>query len=444
MAETKKNCIIVGAAGRDYFNFLQYFKDNPEFNVVAFTQAQIPGIEKRSFPKELAGKNYKHDIPFFPEEKLPELIKKFKIDYVYLCYSDLGAHEVLDKASIVLANGANFALLGTNDTMLKSKKPIISVCATRTGAGKGTVCRKVLSILKENGIKPVLIRHPMPYAKNLFTQISQRYSNLKDLEKYNTTLEEQEEFLPYLENGYVVYAGIDYSKIISKAEKEADVIVFEGGNNDFSFFNSDLYITVVDPLRIEGLHSYPGEINLIIADIIIVNKANLVSSSELDETLREIKKINNKAKIIIGKSEINVDEDLIKNKNVVLVEDSPSLTHGGVKNKHAISSIVAKKYKARSIVNPRRYALGFLKKIFREYPDLDIIPTIGYNKNEVRDLIKTINNVKADSIIFASYSSLFMKKFNKPLTRVTYELGEIGKPKLNKIISSFLKNKNLK
>ena len=317
--------------------------------------------------------------------------------------------------------------------------PVIAIDGV-AGAGKGTVCRKILSILKEKGIKTVLARHPMPYARKLMTQVSQRYFSLKDLEKYNTTLEEQEEYLPYLEKGYTVYAGIDYNKIISKAEKEAEVIVYEGGNNDFSFFQSDLYITVVDPIRKEGLCSYPGKVNVIIADVIIVNKANLVSKSELNQVLREIKKINNKAEIITGKSDIKVDEKLIRNKNVVLVEDSPSVTHGGVKNKYAISEIVAKKYKAKSIVNPRKYAFGFLKKVFKNYPDLDIIPTTGYDKNELNDLIKTINNVKADSIIFASYSSLFMKTFNKPLTRVTYELEEIGNPKLNKIILNFLKN----
>ena len=439
----RKNIIIMGAAGRDYENFLIYFKDNPEFNVVAFTQAQIPGIEKRKFPKELAGRLYKHDIPFYPEEKLPELIKKFKIDYVYLCYSDLSHQEVMAKASLVLANGASFALLGTNATYLKSKKPVISVCATRTGAGKGTTCRKILSILKENEIKAVIIRHPMPYSKNLLKEVCQRYSSLKDLDKYETTLEEQEEYLPYLEKGYIVYAGVDYKKIISEAEEEeADVIVYEGGNNDFSFFKSDLYITVVDPLRKEGLYSYPGEVNVLLADVIIVNKSDLVTKDELNRLVKEIKKINNKAEIIIGKSDIKADKEMIKNKNVVLVEDSPSITHGGVSSNYTASKLAAKKYKSKNIINPRRYGVGSLKEVFKDYPNLDIIPTTGYGKSQINDLIETINNVKADSIIFASYCSLFMKnRFNKPLTRVTYELEEIGKPKLDKIIFNFLKNR---
>jgi len=323
----KRRIILLGAAGRDYHNFLVYYKDNPYYEVVAFTQAQIPDIEKRSFPKELAGRLYKKNIPFYPEEKLPELIRQLNIDEVVLSYSDLSHEEVMHKASITLAAGASFRLLGPKDTMLKSKIPLISVCATRTGAGKGTVARYILKILNDVGKHPVALRHPMPYARNLLTEVAQRFSSYKDLNRYQSTVEEREEYQPYIDWGYTVFAGIDYKKIIKMAEQEGDVIVYESGNNDLSFFRSDLYIVVADPLRPDGLSSYPGEANVRLADIVVINKVNATSSNAVNSMERQIRRLNGKAQIIKAKSVITTDRpELIKDKRVLVIEDSPTVT----------------------------------------------------------------------------------------------------------------------
>ena len=427
----------MGAAGRDFHNFNMVYRNNPKYQVVAFTASQIPEIEKRKYPKELAGKLYPNGIPIYPESMLPELIKKFDIDEVVLAYSDLTERDLINKISTVLAAGANFKLIGPRDTMIKSKKKLIAVCATRTGSGKGTVCRKIIDILKERNKKVVVIRHPMPYSKNLLSQEVQRFSSFEDLEKYDTTFEEQEEYIPYLERGVTVYSGIDYKKIIREAEKDADIIVFESGNNDISLFKPDLYITVADPTRPDGLYSYPGGVNVRLADVIIINKVNLVDSSVVKKFEEEIKKINPKAKIIKAKSVIKVDKpELIKGKKVVLVDDAPTVTHGGSTISAAYSAAI--EYGAKEIVDPKVYAVGFMKKVFKEYPHLKTIPTMGYSEREKEDFIKTINNVKCDTIVFASYAYIKDIKFNKPIVRVTYELMPLD-AEFEKIILSFTK-----
>jgi predicted GTPase len=429
--------LIMGAAGRDFHNFNMVYRNNPKYQVVAFTASQIPEIEKRKYPKELAGKLYPNGIPIYPESMLPELIKKFDIDEVVLAYSDLTERDLINKISTVLAAGANFKLIGPRDTMIKSKKKLIAVCATRTGSGKGTVCRKIIDILKERNKKVVVIRHPMPYSTNLLSQEVQRFSSFEDLEKYDTTFEEQEEYVPYLEKGVTVYSGIDYKKIIREAEKDADIIVFESGNNDISLFKPDLYITVADPTRPDGLYSYPGGVNVRLADVIIINKVNLVDSSVVKKFEEEIKKINPKAKIIKAKSVIKVDKpELIKGKKVVLVDDAPTVTHGGSTISAAYSAAI--EYGAKEIVDPKIYAVGFMKKVFKEYPHLKTIPTMGYSEKEKEDFVKTINNVKCDTIVCASYAYIKNIKFNKPIVRVTYELVPLD-AEFEKIILSFTK-----
>jgi predicted GTPase len=429
--------LIMGAAGRDFHNFNMVYRNNPKYQVVAFTASQIPEIEKRKYPKELAGKLYPNGIPIYPESMLPELIKKFGIDEVVLAYSDLTERDLINKISTVLAAGANFKLIGPRDTMIKSRKKLIAVCATRTGSGKGTVCRKIIDILKERNKKVVVIRHPMPYSKNLLSQEVQRFSSFEDLEKYDTTFEEQEEYIPYLERGITVYSGIDYKKIIREAEKDADIIVFESGNNDISLFKPELYITVADPTRPDGIYSYPGGVNVRLSDVIIINKVNLVENYVVKKFEEEIKKINPKAKIIKAKSVIKVDKpELIKGKKVVLVDDAPTVTHGGSTISAAYSAAI--EYGAKEIVDPKVYAVGFMKKVFKEYPHLKTIPTMGYSEREKEDFIKTINNVKCDTIVFASYAYIKNIKFNKPIVRVTYELMPLD-AEFEKIILSFTK-----
>jgi len=418
----KKNVIIIGAAGRDYFNFLIYFKDNPEFNVVCFTQAQIPGIEKRSFPKELAGKLYRKNILFYPEEKLPELIKKYKVDYVYLSYSDLSAQEVLDKASIVLSSGANFALLGTNSTYLKSKKPVISVTAVRTGCGKSKISKRIAMYLKNNCYKVINLRHPMPYGNLLKEEVEKFYTE-EDLNKYKATIEEREEYEQYINNKIPIFAGVDYEKILNEAEKEADVIIWDGGNNDLSFIKPDINIVLVDPRRAgHEISYYPGQVNLRMADIILIHKMSGTTQKNVEIVKDNIKLFNKKAKVIEITPVIVVENpEEIKGKTALLIGDGPTLTHGGMK--YGVADYIAEKYKLK-IIDAEKYAVGSIKQLYKKFAHLKkVLPAMGYSKKQILELQETINKAKCDIVIDGSPSNLknFIKT-NKPIYTADYDI----------------------
>lgn len=425
-----KRILILGAAGRDFHNFNTVYRDNKNYKVVCFTATQIPGISGRLYPRELAGRLYPKGIPIYPEEKLPQLIKKFKVDQVVFSYSDVPHEYVMHKASIALANGSDFVLLGPNSTMLQSFKPVISVTAVRTGSGKSQVSRAIAKILKKYDKKVVGIRHPMPYG-NLAKQICQRFSSEKDFEKYNTTIEEEEEYQPWIDNGFVIYSGVDYEKILRQAERETSVIIFDGGNNDFSFIKSNLYIVVVDPHRAgHELRYHPGETNLQMADVVIVNKIDSAKKSDIQQVIGNIKSVNPKAKIILATSPVTVDKpQLIKNKRVILTEDGPTLTHGGMP--YGAGTIIAKRY-ACKVIDARKYAVGSIKKVYKKYPHLKKeLPAMGYSKKQIRELEKTINNAKCDVIIDATPVNLSrILKVNKPIANVTYELGREAVKKL--------------
>jgi len=431
----RKRVIILGAAGRDYWNFLTYFKDNPNYDVVAFTQAQIPGIEKRKFPKELAGRLYKKDIPFYPEEKLPELIKKLNVDYVNLAYSDLSNQEVMEKAGIILANGANFLLLGPKDTQAKSKKPVISITAVRTGSGKSQTSRAVAEILRSNGKRVVATRHAMPYNKDLRKQICQRFSDVEDFKKNKTTIEEEEEYQPWIDHGFVVYAGFDYKEIVKQAEKEADIIIFDGGNNDESLIKPDLNIVVADPHRAgHELTYYPGFENLLLADIIVINKVDSANKKNIEIVKSNIRKYNPKAEVVLARSELIIDKpELIRNKKIIAIGDGPTLSHGGMR--FSAGTIAVKKYGGR-LIDAKKYAIGSIKKTFEKYPHIEKeLPAMGYSKKQIKELEKSVNRAKADIVIDATPANLSrILKINKPVVNVDYELGKEAVKKLEVLL----------
>jgi len=435
----KRKVIIMGAAGRDFHNFNVFFRENANYNVVAFTATQIEGIENRKYPKELSGRLYPNGIQIFPEKQLVELIKKHKVDEVVLAYSDLKSEEVMNKASIVIAADADFKLMGM-ETAIETKKPLITICAVRTGAGKGTIARMVLEILQKKGLKPVVIRHPMPYG-DLKTQTCQRFASLKDLDKYKPTIEEREEYEPYIERGFVVYAGVDYENIIRSAEKECNIIVFEGGNNDLPFYRSDkqLKIVVADPLRPEGAFSYPGESNVIMADILVLNKINVASKENIIICEKNLRTLNKNAPIARISSDLVVDKpELIKKKKVLVVEDSPTVTHGNLS--YAAGMVAAKKYGSSEQIDPKKHAVGSIKKVFERFPNLGkVLPSAGYTDEQLRDLEKTINNIKCDAVILGTPANIarFMK-IKQPIVRVLYKPKESGEPILEKTINNFL------
>jgi len=436
----KKKVIIMGAAGRDFHNFNCVFRDNENYEVIAFTACQIPNIIGRVYPFSLAGKLYPHGIPIYPEEDLPRLIKKHQIDQVVFSYSDVTHEYVIHRASIVNAAGAAFVLLGMKQTMLQSKRKVISICAVRTGAGKSQVSRKVFRFLKNKDIKVTAIRHPMPYG-DLVKQAVQRFASYEDFAKHECTIEEREEYEPYIEQGLVVYAGVDYEKILKEAEKEAEIIVWDGGNNDTPFYKPDLHLVVVDPHRAgHELKYYPGETNFRMADVLIINKINTARPEKVQLVEENIRKINPQATVIHSNSVITVEDvNLIKGKKVLVIEDGPTVTHGGMA--YGAGMVAAKKYQAKEITDPRSYAVGSLKKTLEEFSHLtNLLPAMGYGKEQLRELEETINRTNCDTIIVGTPIDLGrLLKVNKPTVRVTYDIEEIGHPDLKDVLEKFIK-----
>jgi len=433
-----KKVIIMGAAGRDFHNFNTYFRDNPNFQVVAFTATQIPDIDGRKYPGPLAGKLYPNGIPIYAEEELDALIKKHDVTKVYFSYSDVSHEYVMHKASQIQAAGASFVLLGPRDTMIKSHKPVVSVCAVRTGSGKSQTSRKVSLILKNKGRKVAAIRHPMPYG-DLAKQKVQRFAAYEDLAKHECTIEEREEYEPYIKNGLIVYAGVDYEAILRNAEEEADVILWDGGNNDFPFYVSNLEIVVADPLRAghEMLY-YPGETNFRRAHVIILNKLNTASSQNIDKVMANIQKVNPGAVIIRANSPIIVDNgEQIRGKRVLVIEDGPTVTHGGMP--YGAGVVAAQQYGAAQIIDPRPSAVGSIKATLEKYTHLEkVLPAMGYGETQTHELAATIDKIDCDLIISATPIDLSrLITTRRPMLSVGYELEEIGSPTLEDVLKSF-------
>jgi predicted GTPase len=439
----KDRVIIMGAAGRDFHNFNVYFRNNLNYEVVAFTATQIPDIAGRNYPPELSGALYPEGIPIFPEEELPNLIKDRQIDQVILAYSDLPHQYVMDKASIVLASGADFRLMGPKNTMLKAKIPVVSICAVRTGCGKSQTTRKVSEILKKKGYKIAVIRHPMPYG-DLREQIWQRYETYADLDRYNCTIEEREEYEPHLVRGNILYAGVDYQEILKRAEKEADIILWDGGNNDLPFYQPDLHIVVTDPHRAgDEMTYYPGEANLRMADVVVINKIDTADLDKINLLRENIHLLAPEAILIEAASPLTVDHsEFIRGKRVLVVEDGPTLTHGGMK--YGAGVMAAQKFGAKEIIDPRPYAVGSIADTYVKYPDIGILlPAMGYGKKQMQELEDTINAIDCDLVIIGTPIDLSrIIKMNKKSIRVKYELQEIGRPDLEEVLSQKIKIKS--
>ncbi len=431
----RKNILIMGAAGRDFHNFNVFYRDNEEYNVVAFTATQIPNIDGRVYPAELAGKLYPDGIKIYDESELVDLIKKFNVDEVVFSYSDVPFNYVMTKASIVNAAGVSFRLLGGAETMIKSSKPLIAVLAVRTGCGKSQTSRKIVKILREHGKKVVAIRHPMPYG-DLVKQKVQRFATLDDLKKHECTIEEIEEYEPHIALGGVIYAGVDYEAILREAEKEADVILWDGGNNDMSFYHADLTFTVVDPHRPgHELTYYPGNTSLRMADVAVVNKIDSAAPENILTVMENIRKVNPSATIIEAASPLIVDKpELIRGKKVLVIEDGPTLTHGEMK--YGAGTVAAQKLGAAEIVDPRPWTVKSITDTYKKYPNIGtLLPAMGYGAQQMKDLEETINRVECDAVVIGTPIDLGrILNINKPSTRVMYELQEIGSLTLEKML----------
>ena len=440
MAEVKRiNTIIIGAAGRDFHNFNVIYRDNDLYNVVAFTATQIPNISGRKYPAALAGRLYPNGIPIYEEKDLEDLIRKHDIDEVVFSYSDVSYGHVMSLGSRASMAGAHFKLLSASQTMLKSRKPVISVCAVRTGSGKSQTCRKVSRLLAEMGLKVAAIRHPMPYG-DLEKQKVQRYASIEDLQKHHCTIEEMEEYEPHIVNGTIIYAGVDYKAILDSAEQEADVIVWDGGNNDTSFYKPDLSIVVADPLRVGNeLSYYPSETNLRMADVVIINKVDSADPQAVFKLRENIRSVNKTAQIIEAASPVSVEQNgHITGKKVLVIEDGPTLTHGEMK--FGAGTVAARKFGAKEIIDPRPYCTGEIQKTFETYPGIGaLLPAMGYSEKQVKDLEETINKVPCDTVIIGTPINLArIVKLNKPAVRVSYELEEIGTPDLKAVLDKFI------
>ncbi|MFA6582832.1 MAG: cyclic 2,3-diphosphoglycerate synthase [Elusimicrobiaceae bacterium] len=434
-----KKVIIMGAAGRDFHNFNVVFRDNPAYEVVAFTAFQIPGIDGRKYPKELAGKLYPGGIPIYDESELTGLIRKHKIEEVIFSYSDVNFADVMKKGSLVTACGADFTILDASRTMIKSQKPVIAVCAVRTGCGKSQTTRKIASILKEMGKKVVAIRHPMPYG-NLVAQTCQRFAKYDDLKKHKCTIEEMEEYEPHIREGHVVYSGVDYGTILAEAEKEADVILWDGGNNDTPFYKPDLHIVVVDPHRPgHELMYYPGMTNAIMADVVIINKVDTATKENIARVRANILSINPKAVIVEADSPCEFETPVdLKGKKVLVVEDGPTLTHGEME--FGAAYIAARNAGAGEIVPPKPYAVGSILKTYEKYAHVSkILPAMGYGDKQMAELEETINNVPCDVVVIGTPIDLGrLLKIKRPSSRVLYSYKDRSEPTLAQMVKKTL------
>lgn len=442
-----KNIIIIGAAGRDFHNFNTYYRNNHSYNVVAFTAAQIPDIDGRKYPSELAGELYPEGIPIYAQDHLPSLIKDFDVDECVFAFSDISYEDVMGISAIVNAAGADFKLLGPNNTMLKSSKPVISVTAVRTGTGKSQTSRKIIETLLKHDLKVVAIRHPMPYG-DLTAQRVQRFATIDDLKKHQCTIEEMEEYEPHVERGNIIYAGVDYEAILEAAENDpdgCDVIVWDGGNNDFSFYEPDLAVTVLDPHRPgHELKYYPGEVCLRTTDVAIINKVDSAAQEAIDIVENNIKTVSPNSKIIKAESTITVDNpELVTGKRVLIVEDGPTLTHGEMKL--GAGTVAAERLGAVEIVDPSPFLVGSLKETFEKYPHIEnLVPAMGYGEKQLKDLEDTINNIDCDAVIIGTPIDLSrVISINKPTVRVHYELDEVDGPSLENILCEFMKKHQL-
>lgn len=436
--------LILGAAGRDFHNFNLFFRDREEYEVVAFTATQIPDIHGRTYPAVLAGKLYPNGIEILDEADMVSIIRERAVDLVVFAYSDVPYEYVMHKSALAMAAGANFMLLGAKDTMLKSSKPVVAVTAVRTGVGKSQTTRRVAEILQGMGKKVVAVRHPMPYG-DLAKQAVQRFATYDDLDKHETTIEEREEYEPHIDAGIVVYAGVDYEAILREAEKEADVILWDGGNNDISFFKPDIQITLVDPHRPgHELRYFPGEVNLHLADVIVINKIETASPENIETVRANVFANNPNAIIVEAASPIFVEDgERIRGKRVLVVEDGPTLTHGEMK--YGAGVVAARKYGALELVDPRPYAVGSIAETFKKYPDTGrLLPAMGYGAQQIRELEATIDRTECDLVISATPIDLTrVLEVKRPMLRVGYKLQEIGTPNLEDILVRFFEEKGL-
>ncbi|MFQ6014945.1 MAG: cyclic 2,3-diphosphoglycerate synthase [Anaerolineae bacterium] len=431
----KDRIIIMGAAGRDFHNFNVYFRDNPAYEVVAFTATQIPNIEGRLYPPQLAGELYPQGIPIHPESELTDLIKGHRINQVIFAYSDISHPYVMHKASQVLAAGADFRLMGPQTTMLKAKVPVISICAVRTGSGKSQTTRRVTDVLRHMGKRLVVIRHPMPYG-DLTKQACQRFASYEDLDRYQCTIEEREEYEPHLDRGSIVYAGVDYGQILEEAEREADIIIWDGGNNDLSFYHPDLQIVVVDPHRAgHELAYHPGETNLRLADVVVINKIDTAEEEDIATVRENVKQLAPTATVVEAASPIFVDDAAaIKGKRVLVIEDGPTLTHGEMA--YGAGVVAARRFGAAEIVDPRLYAVGSIEETYRQYPTTGpVLPAMGYGTRQIEELEATVAATPCDLVLIATPIDLGrLINIPQPHQRVRYELEEIGPPTLEEIL----------
>jgi predicted GTPase len=432
---SRQRVIIMGAAGRDFHNFNVYFRGNPDYEVVAFTATQIPNIEGRTYPAKLAGATYPRGIPIYPESELVSLISRLKADQVVFAYSDVSHEYVMHKASEVVAAGADFRLMGADVTQVTSTKPVVSICATRTGSGKSQTTRRVAELLMARGYKVAAIRHPMPYG-DLVKQAVQRFASYKDLATHDCTIEEREEYEPHIASGIIVYAGVDYERILRQAESEVDVILWDGGNNDLSFYKSDLHIVVVDPHRPgHELLYHPGEANLLMADVVIINKVDTAGRDAVRTVRNNVRNRNPKAIIIEAASPIFVDKpEAIRGKRVLVVEDGPTLTHGEMA--YGAGWVAAQRFGAAEIIDPRPFAMGSIAATYAKYPKTGmVLPAMGYGEKQMRELERTINRSDADLVLIGTPIDLGrLLKLNKPSQRIRYDLQEIGQPTLDEVL----------